>query len=41
MRRDIRLALVVVMEAFMAWSAPEIVEVCLGMEVTAYAPAQS
>jgi len=25
----------------MAWSTPVVVEVCLGMEVTSYAPAQN
>ena len=28
------------MEPFMAWNTPELVEICIGMEINAYAPAE-
>ncbi len=28
-------------EVLMAWTTPEVTEICLGMEVTSYAPALS
>jgi coenzyme PQQ precursor peptide PqqA len=33
-------SLVFSQEPFMAWNTPELVEICIGMEINAYAPAE-